>query len=98
MPNKLKSTIRNCREILSKPTFSKQDEIELLKSIQGFLQSTTGNHEYNQQKTELLEGLEELLLIKKYKLIYNRMVKEEELYFDSTGLLNKINHAVTNIN
>lgn len=86
----LKQTISRCREILEKPEFSIEDEQNILTNVKQCLHScsTVG------EQRELTDRIEELLLIKKYKLIYRQIVQDETNYFDSTGLLSKINHTL----
>jgi hypothetical protein len=90
----LKQTLKRCSEILEKPGFSPEDEEVILSSIDQYHKNCLQTNERGKYVSELVDRLEELLLIKKYKLIYRQVVKEETTYFDSTGLLSKINQTL----
>ncbi len=87
----INNVIAQCRETLSKEELNKTDEESMLETIRLNLALLDNKKERKTFMREVINNIHDLVLIKKYKLIYRQVVHEDKQFFNSAGFLKRVN-------
>lgn len=87
----INNVLAQCSETLNKEDLNSTDEETMLETIRLNLSLLESRKERKTFMREVVNNIQDLVLIKKYKLIYKQVVHEDRQYFNSTGFLKRVN-------